>query len=91
MNIQRKYSVYKGPQDTMSHVEDPSDFPQNSFLWTSHYLPPGLGKGEGGRGKGKGKGGFGAGGFFGDHMVFMRKRGKCHLLPTEYKGRTIEN
>ena len=89
MNIQRKYSVYKGPQDTMSHVEDPSDFPQNSFLWTSHYLPPGLGKGEGGRGKGKG--GFGAGGFFGDHMVFMRKRGKCHLLPTEYKGRTIEN
>lgn len=47
MNIQRNYSVSKGPQDTMSHVEDPSDFPQNSFLWTSHYLPPGLGKGGG--------------------------------------------
>ena len=44
-----------------------------------------------GRGKGKGKGGFGTGGFFGDHMVFMKKKGKCHLLPTEYKGRTIEN
>lgn len=84
MNIQRNYSVSKGPQDTMSHVEDPSDSPKtHSYGLVIIYRP--------GWGRGKGKGGFGAGGFFGDHMVFMRKRGKCHLLPTEYKGRTIEN